>query len=225
MGLGTRGARVRARCGLLAGVLLAAGILAPLRVADAQRRAYTAEEIRRGRQKSLEALMNDDGTGARWTRSACATADVVAGTAKAHAEGKVMVPEAVDECLTAMVRQARDGALMALYQDMLQRETGSMAGYELLPQRVMAVIRAGGNRMEIGGGRGLTITPGLAFDVGFSRAYWDGPTAAAIPSDPSRVRAVTGACLAQREQLAACFTAGYVQGAAAYSVQRTTAAR
>lgn len=225
-------ALTHAHRGLLAGLLLAAGITAPLRVADAQgrpstqSRQYSPEEIQRGRQKSLEALMTGDGAGARWTRVACADADMVASKVKSYAEGNVLMPEAVEECLTAMTRHARDGQILGLHYDIMRRLKDDPAGYEAMPQRIADAIQAGSTMLPVGQGVSLPITSGLALDTGFMSAWTS--QGAGVPgtvSDPARIRAATETCLTQHGDNKTCFTVGYVQGAMAYQIMRRSAAR
>ncbi len=198
-------------------------------------------DVLRGRQQVIEEMLTGPMPGvARWARDSCAFNDGTAEVAKARAEGRVTAPDAGDGCVAALTRQAHDGALMALYQDILRRErpdkyheTGSLVGrFEsraaaqsnggndpdaaALPQRILAALRDGSNRVDLGAGHVLTVTPGLAFDVGFSRAYWAGATARPVSVEPQKLRAATESCVAQREDRKVCFTAGYAQGAAAY---------
>jgi hypothetical protein len=207
---------------------LGVAVMAVLLVATMHHAAMALDdgEIQRGRAGEVNDILTNDLPGvARWGRQSCAFHDGAAEVAKARAAGRVTAPDAADTCVAALTRQAHDGALMAFYQDTLERETGSLNGYETLPQRIVAALRDGSNRVDLGGGRLLSVTPGLAFDVGFSRAYWAAAGARQVPADPAKLRSITEACVDQREDRTACFTAGYAQGAAAFNASHRSAAR
>ena len=222
-------------------VLVAAGSAAP---AQAQ---MDRTAIEQGRQHVLDAILTTDPPGtARWIRWDCAFRDDSAEVAKGRAEGGVTAPDASDTCVAALTRQAHDEALLALYQDILHRkrpdrEEALPSGLQglltaaqsqngdpeaaTLPQRVVTALRDGSKRVDLGAGHVLTVTPGLAFDVGFSRAFWAGSAARPVAIDPDKLREVTEACVGQRADATVCFTAGYAQGGAVFRAGRQSTAR
>jgi hypothetical protein len=210
-------------------------------------------EIVQGRQRVLDAILTTDPPGtARAIRLDCAFRDDPADVAKARAEGKVTAPDAGDSCVAALTRQAHDGALIALYQDILRRDRPdrepTAVGREALlsrlqgmaaaqspdgdpdaarlPQRIVAALGDGSNRLDLGAGHVVTVTPGLAFDVGFASAYWAGEGAhPATITDRARFKGMTEACVGQRADTKLCFSVGYVHGAAAFATAQRSASR
>lgn len=209
-------------------------------------------DILQGRQRQLEAILTTDPPGtARWIRMDCAFRDSVTEVAKGRAEGRMTAPDAGAGCVAALTRQAHDGALMALYHDILRQEhldsepptrgreallsrleglTAAQSGAAdpeaaALPQRIVSALRDGSKGVDLGAGHMLVVTPGLAFDVGFSRAFRAGPAARLVAIDPDKLRAVTEACVGQREDAAMCFTAGYAQGGAVFRAGPRSSAR
>jgi hypothetical protein len=181
-------------------------------------------EIQRGRAGVLQGILTGNLPGvARSGRYSCAFHDSPAEVAKARAEGRVTAPEAGEGCVAALTRQAHDGALIAFYEDTLKLKTGSSVGAQTLPQRLVDAIQSGKSAIDVGRGAMLEVTPGLAFDVGFVAAYWDGADAQQATMDPVRLRTTTENCVGQRGSPKTCFGMGYLQGAAAYrTAQRVT---
>jgi hypothetical protein len=150
-----------------------------------------------------------------------------------------------------MIRQAHDGALAALYQDILDGEMGEGPGAatrgelahqvqglldalgsgvsataRALPERIAQTIQSGSDQVDLGSGHLLSVTPGLALDVGFTAAYVEGPAARPMHvSDQARLTAAVENCVGQHGDNRVCFTAGYVEGAAAYSAAQRSAAQ
>jgi hypothetical protein len=210
-------------------------------------------DILQGRRRQLDTILTTDPPGtARWMRMDCAFDDSVAEVAKGRAGGRVTAPDADDGCVAALTRQAHDGALMALYEDILRRErpgseppaggreallsrleglTAAQSGgahpeATTLPQRIVSALRDGSNRIDLGAGHMLAVTPGLAFDAGFVSAYWAGKAAhPAAVTDSAKFKAMTMTCVGQRAEAKLCFSVGYVHGAAAFIAAQRSAVR
>jgi hypothetical protein len=208
------------------GIALGAGqgLAQPAPPATVSTTRLTDAEIQRGRAGVLQNILTGNLPGvARWSRQSCAFRDGAADVAKARAEGRVTAPDAGEGCVAALTRQAHDGALIAFYEDALKLKTGSSDGAQTLPQRLVDAIQSGKSTIDLSRGMMLEITPGLAFDVGFTAAYWDGADAQQVTVDPFRLRTMTENCVGQRGSPKTCFGMGYVQGAAAYrTTQRVT---
>lgn len=210
----------------------------------------TPEQIQRERERRLEGIRSGEFPAiARMIRESCAKRDSVGMIAADQANGNLALPDAVDGCLAALDRQAREGALMSLYEDMVRRGAPApqpRTARELvewkedqllavsrvispearqLPQRIIDAIQAGRGSFEVTGGQTWLITPGLAFDTGYVAAWSEqGKNAPGTVNDQARLRTATEACYSQRGDNRTCFTVGYMQGTAAYTASRRTAA-
>ena len=153
-------------------------------------------------------------------RKLCAAGSVQSVTERSRAIGWRGLPDAVDECPTVLLRQARDGALLGLYRDLLIELAGQAGGHENLPAAIANAVMRGGNQVPIGNQRAAVVTAALALDAGFTVAYQKGERVNAGMPPLSALRPIADRCLKQQERdLSLCYATGYTLGARAVSGQ------
>lgn len=131
--------------------------------------------------------------------------------------------DAVDECPVVLLRQAREGALLTFYRDLLVRIAGQPEGHEHLPMAIANSVMRGDKQVPIGNQRAAAISAALAFDAGFTVAF-QGKTALS-PAMPAlaTLRPIASRCLQQQEpNLGLCYATGFTLGARAVSGQPVT---
>lgn len=182
--------------------------------------AETPDEVASQRQHVLDSLLT---SGSHYSAAAerfvCAMGQEPATVLESRAGGAAFTPDASEGCVTSLMRVAHDGALPELYSKLLTELGGDTGVSEQLPRAIGAVVLGGKANVAIGNGKAAAITPALAFDAGFSVAYQDGNAARPPAMAQDKLTMLTEACLAQKEDAGACFSAGYIYGAQAFDAQ------
>jgi hypothetical protein len=206
---------MRQPCNWLA-VLLTLGLLASAEAgaaADTPSPSKTAAD----RQAILDKMLTDDYESS-WIagfRRLCAAGGAPGSVAEDRAENAYFAPDAADQCVTALVRTARDRRLAELYGKLLAELGGSADGAERLPRAIGAAVLNGTTKVAIGNKKAAEVTPALAFDAGFTVAYQEGSASKATTADTVQLRTLAEACLGQHQDAGTCFSVGYVYGARA----------
>ena len=223
----------------------------PATTPPARTAPLTQSQLQERDRRSFQEIVSGEPYRARGARAVCIQDNTVAMATPNPGAG---VPDTVDRCIAAMTRQARDGAALAYYEDRvhelapsgplgspiedLDRDVENMLGaraarpYPIearmaaaLPEQISTAITAGRNQVDLGRGRTLPITSGLALDAGFMGAWANRGEGAPGPvTDEARFRASTEQCLTQQGDNKRCFVLGYVHGARAYESSRRSAA-
>jgi hypothetical protein len=130
----------------------------------------------------------------------------------------ILLKERPDRIHPATNREELLGRLQGLTG---ARNPGGDPDAAALPQRIVAALQDGSDRVDLGDGHTLVVTPGLALDAGFVSAYWAGQAARpAVITDHSKFKAMTEACVSQHALAKLCFSVGYAHGAAAFAAAR-----
>lgn len=156
----------------------------------------------------------------RWL---CAMGKKPAQVTEARAQGAYFFPDAVDSCVAALTRTARDQELTALYGRLLQELGGGQGEAARLPDTIGDTVMSGAAKVQIGNGKSMVVTPAIAFDAGFAVAFRQG-AASAGSVNVQQLKAVTEDCLGQKRDAATCFSVGHAHGARAFGA-RTAATR
>lgn len=149
-------------------------------------------------------------------RRTCSSGAQPGNVAHDRAQGADFTPDAADECVTALVRIARNNRLPELYVKLISQSGGSPSAASGFPKAAGAVALAGNDRVSIGNGKALVIAPALAFDAGFTVAYQDGKAAQPPDTDKAQLKMLASDCLAERRDVGTCFSVGYVYGSLAF---------
>jgi hypothetical protein len=143
-------------------------------------------------------------------RQVCLNGQEPARVKEARSSGMDFTPDAVDSCVAALQRSARDNQLAVIYQKLVNGLGGDSSAYQTLPKAIGAAVLSGDGKVPIGNGLAAPVSPELAFDAGFVVAYTD--RAAKKEADPLKLRALAETCLNARGDPGTCFSAGYVYG-------------
>lgn len=145
-------------------------------------------------------------------RRSCALGKVPADVAEGRRLGAAFEPDPGDQCVTALVRTARDGHLPDFYRELLTGLGGRAEDAAQWPGQVGAKLLAGAAQAPIGNGKAVTVTPAIALDAGFAAAYQAGGAGSAVKADSAQLKTVAEACLDQKQDAATCYSVGYVYG-------------
>ena len=196
-------------------VLLALGLVLAVALPA---HAITAEEkarLDKGAQETINemnSLLKEVTTDDRKT---CALGGGPGRVAQIRAnEPAIQSLEASGMCVSLLKAQAKDGRLGELYRDLLTRLGGDVAGAARWPRAIGAAVLADRQTVAIGNDKAIRVKPALAFDAGFTVAYQEGSASQEQEADAVQLQALAEACLAQRQDAGACFSAGYLYGAA-----------
>jgi hypothetical protein len=167
----------------------------------------------RGTLNELNKLLNEDIAN---TRVACAMGQQPKWVAdkRAH-DHSTSFPDASDTCVSVLAATARDGHLSELYAKLLAQTGGDPRQAEGLPEAIGGAALANQKSAPIGNGKGLVITPALAFDAGFTAAEKDRGAKAPGTANAAQLKGLAEGCLAQQQSAGPCFSAGYMYGAQA----------
>jgi len=177
----------------------------------------TREQIEADRREMVEDILTE-----AWPhqverqRKLCFAGVEPERVAEVRAEGTYFTPDAADSCVATLTRHARDRALLFPYQKLVAIFHGDAAAAANLPRAIGAAAMNGKDSVFVANGKGTKIRPAMAFDAGFVVAYQD---RAAVPTGKvaaSTLRAVTEACLADKQDIATCYSIGVLYGAQTY---------
>lgn len=159
----------------------------------------------------------------RASRNLCASGAAQKKIDRSRSLGNDGLLDAVDECPVILLRQAREGALLAFYSALLTQLVGKSDGHEHLPMAIATTVMRGENQVPVGSQRAAVVSAALAFDAGFTVAF-QGKTALS-PAMPelAALRLIANRCLQQQEpNLGLCYATGFTLGARAVSGQPVT---
>lgn len=199
-------------------IKLAVVVAVPVALALAASAGLAADpaDVVKQRQESLEGTLHrDTAYSVAGHRNLCASGKMPAFVAEERAGGALFYPDAVDFCVAVLMRTARDGHLSELYVKLLGEMGGDVSQAQGLPDAIGGAALANQKAAPIGKGNGMVITPGLAFDAGFTAAENDAGAKAPGTANAAQLRALAAACLAQQQSSGPCFSAGYMYGAQA----------
>lgn len=212
----------RTRHAVLLGLAMSASA-APVSAAGPASGSPSPADIVAHRQALLNDMLTKDSAyviaGQRWL---CAMGKKPAQVSEARTQGAYFLPDAVDSCVAALMRSARDRQLSTLYDKLLAELGVGQGDGARLPAAIGAVVMNGATNVPIGNGQSMTVTPAIAFDAGFSLAYQQGASTGAV--NAQQLRTVTEDCLGQRRDAVTCFSVGHVHGARVFNA-RTASVR
>lgn len=181
-------------------------------LASADRRTQVSQLTPEQRQteNELNKLLNEDVAS---TRAACASGEQPKWVTDRRSRNPgTSFPDASATCVGVLTTIARNGRLAELYAKLLRQLGGEPSKVEGLPEAIGAAALANQKAAPIGNGKGMVITPALAFDAGFVAAQKDHGTKAPGTANPAQLKALAEACLAQQQAAGPCFSAGYMYG-------------
>lgn len=131
----------------------------------------------------------------------------------ARTEGLDFAPDASDECIAALQRDAKDGQMTYIYQKLISNLGGNPASAHTRAKAIGNAVLSGNEKVPIGNQLVATVTPQIAFDAGFTVAYTE--NAAKKTMAPEKLKASAEDCLGGKNDAGTCFSVGYVYGAQA----------
>ena len=164
-----------------------------------------------------DVLATKDAKAVAEARQGCVGGTQAEATAFTRANGLGGFPDASDYCLAVLIRTARDGGLLDVYEKIVAKHGGDPANVTTLPDAVGgALLKQKAKDVPIGNGLAVGIKPALAFDAGFVTAYRTNDSDMAGLPGAADLKNSAEACLAQRaSDMAPCFWTGYALGARA----------
>jgi len=177
------------------------------------------EEVLRQRQEIIEGMLTTDRRESiAKTRWLCMNGQEWGSVRDARAEGIDFTPDASDECVAALQRDAKDGQMSYIYQKLVTSLGGNPASSHTLPKAIGNTVLSGDGKVPIGNGLAATVTPQIAFDAGFTVAFNES-AAKKNGGDPQKLKAAVEDCMDAKQDAGTCFSVGYVYGAQAVSAQ------
>lgn len=199
----------------------------------------TPAQILQERAAALRSMLQDPnwGRAMRLFRRQCMHDDMTK-TISEMRQTTPVTPDAADYCIATLMRTMRDGHLLVPYQEMVfadasknlspsqtaallldtaQLEKQGQDPAKALPQQIADAIREGKSSVRLPHGTEITITSGMAFDVGFLGGYSNkGENRPGHFKTPDFAKAAATRCQTQSGDNKTCFVAGYIHGADAY---------
>jgi hypothetical protein len=176
--------------------------------------AASPADVATQRKETLDEILHTD---TAYTvaseRQLCAAGKMPAHISEQRAAGATFYPDAADMCVAALMRTAHDGRLSELYTKLLAQTGGDPSQVKGLPEAIGGAVLAHQNSAPIGNGKGMVVTPALAFDAGFAAADQDRGAKAQGTPNAVQLRGLAESCLAQQQSAGPCFSAGYMYGA------------
>lgn len=203
---------------------LAALALAVLIASEAVAQTHSPEEIAADRREAVDRLFRPDYADvAVRERRLCFRGEQPKKVAKDRQDGAYFIPDPADTCIAALARLGRDRQLAEQYHRLVEAVGGDNAVVNGLPRAISDAAASGRATVVVGGGKGIDVTPSMAFDAGFTVAFQEGAATPTGRIDDARLKAVTESCLGDDQAAATCASVGYLQGARAFARQATAA--
>lgn len=175
-------------------------------------------EIARQRQEIVDSIRTDQPESVARLRWVCFNGREPANVREARQEGFDFTPDAADGCLAALVRKAKDHALLEPYKKLADDLQGNTEAYDRLPKAIGAAALSGEDIVSIGNGKGVKMDAALAFDAGFTAAYM-GAATKKEGLDLQKLKAFAESCLDKQKDAGTCFSIGYALGGQAVNAQ------
>jgi len=198
------------RSGLILALLAAA--LSP------QAQNQVSQKTLSDRQYIIHAMLTTDRReSVAKTRLLCMEGEEWDSVREARSEGQDFTPDASDECIAALQRDAKDGQMIYIYQKLVTRLGGNPAVAYTLPRAIGNSVLSGDGKVPIGNKLVATVTPQIALDAGFTVAVMDNAARKAMA--PDKLKAAAEDCLAGKDDAGTCFSIGYIYGTQAVTAR------
>lgn len=176
----------------------------------------SSADIERQRRTLLESIRTEESAELIASRRLlCARGTEPQRVRKARAEGAGFFPDASDACLTVLSRDAEDGRLLELYEQLVKDGKGTEKPEELLGAVAAAAVK---DKPEVTiGGEVVQATPALSLDAGYTEASLDKMTLASLgvadtQDNTRRLKGIAEGCLdgqnKQAPSASTCYMAG-----------------
>lgn len=149
-------------------------------------------------------------------RETCFRGEMPAFVVAARAKGDYFVPDAADYCVAAIARHNLDNVPEAPYYLWLKEIGGTSEKAASVLRAVASAALHGQPSIAIGNNKTAKMRPAMAFDAGFVVAYQDRAAVPAGKVSAAALRTVTEACLADKQDIATCYSVGVLHGAQTY---------